>query len=1235
MHYVTELVQKTSELQAIAAAVERRDCDLAIEGASSAGKALLVAGLVRETQRPGLLVTYNTDQARRLADDLAAFLGDRGRAASEEVVLYYPPSESVIYDGAPPDRERQGEQLAVLDRLCDSRPSAAAGPAERTPLVVVTAVNALMAQIVPQALVAETRCELSQGAEVEVDELAERLLQLGYRRANLVEAFGEFSVRGGIVDLFCATHGLPVRVELFGDQIDSIRHFDPMTQRSMMHLERLSVGPADPLILTRRLCLDALPAIRTSLTRQLGRLRESGKQMEATRLQERVQEDLQSLEIVRHAPELEHYLPLIYGTAATLLSYLPENAIVVVDEPVRLKAHADQFGQEVSKAYQVRVARGDLLRLPRTVCLGFDELVARLAAFRPVYLTMLQREIPWTPDARSFRFGTPPVDSFGGQFDLLTEGLRDWQEKGHRLVVSATHPDQTHNLLHGRGVSDLAIIDDAPSDGEEPDKRPAVTEPDPIQPGKVAITSWPLSGGFRLPAAALVVLTENEIYGWQKLRRPKERKFRAGISVTSLSELAVGDYVVHISYGIARYSGLVKQTVGGIERDYLLLEYAGEDRLYVPVTQIDRVQKYIGPESGSPTLHSLKGDRWAKQKRRVRMSARLLAKELLDLYAERERAEGFRFGVDSPWLTELETAFRYEETPDQYGAIQDVKRDMEQLRPADRLICGDVGYGKTEVAIRAAFKAVLDHKQVAVLVPTTVLAQQHWNTFRERLDPFPITVEMLSRFKTPEAQRRIVASLKDGTVDIVIGTHRLLQSDVQFKDLGVIVIDEEQRFGVRHKEKLKKLRTHVDVFTFTATPIPRTLHMALSGIREISIINDPPQGRIPIRTVAREYDEDVIREAIARELERGGQVYYVHNRVRSINHVAAKVQRLAPDARIAVGHGQLPEDQLEHVMLSFFAGDFDVLVCTTIIESGLDNPNVNTIVIEDSHRFGLSQLYQLRGRVGRSNRQAYAYLLYRYPDRLTVEAEDRLQAIQEFSELGSGFKIALRDLEIRGAGNILGGEQSGHLAAVGMDMYCKLLADAVKSLRGEDVVEDEDLPALDLPVEAVVPRSYVEDEAQRISLYRRLSNVRNEEELEALREEMRDRYGEPPEAVLNLARIVRMKLACIEVGIISAQAQHGKVYVKLSKKHALGQREQRILQAIYKKGALAVSQARAARLPRATFQARQCSFAYNPRDQEQTFRSMEELIDRLRKRDPEEMARLLRRKPRGEKPRIG
>ncbi len=695
--------------------------------------------------------------------------------------------------------------------------------------------------------------------------------------------------------------------------------------------------------------------------------------------------------------------------------------------------------------------------------------------------------------------------------------------------------------------------------------------------------------------------------------------------MVSLSELTPGDLVVHISHGIAKYSGLVKQTIGGIERDYLLLEYAGQDKLYVPVTQIDRVQKYIGSDATAPTIHSLKSDRWQGQKRRVRRAARLLARQLLDLYAAREQAQGFAYSADSPWLTELESSFRYEETPDQYAAIQDVKGDMQRMIPADRLICGDVGYGKTEVAIRAAFKAVLDHKQVVVLAPTTVLCQQHLNTFRERLAAYPVHIEMLSRFRTPAQQRDIIRGLKEGTVDIVVGTHRLLQSDVQFRDLGLLIIDEEQRFGVRHKEKLKQLRTQVDVLTLTATPIPRTLHMALSGIREISLINDPPQGRIPIRTVAREYDDDIVREAIARELDRGGQVYYVHNRVQSIRHVAARVQRLAPAARIAVGHGQLAEEELEEVMLAFFGGDFDVLVCTTIIESGLDNPNVNTIIIEDAQRLGLSQLYQLRGRVGRSNRQAYAYLLYRHPERMTPAAEERLRAIQEFTELGSGFKIALRDLEIRGAGDIMGREQSGHLAAVGLDLYCKLLSDAVKVLRGEEVVEEEDLPALDLPVEAVIPRSYVEAESQRISLYRRLSAVKDEEELTEILEEIKDRYGEPPTAVQTLARVVRLKFACLKVGIVSAQAQRGKIQVKLSKKRALSQTEQRIFTHLYQRGVRRVTRGEPPILPRANFQATQITFGYSPSDPEQVFRSMEELTDRLAHRDPEALRRAVAR----------
>jgi transcription-repair coupling factor (superfamily II helicase) len=923
----------------------------------------------------------------------------------------------------------------------------------------------------------------------------------------------------------------------------------------------------------------------------MARLRRSEKFTEAERLLTRVSHDLERIETLRPGHSLEHYLPYLYERLDTVVDYLPEDALLVIDEPVRLKSHADQFAAEVQEAYQTRLRRGELLRLPYLASLSLEQLAQRFGGRPELCLTMLARDVPWAPDAEKVSLPTPPVDSFGGQLDLLAEGIREWQRTGHRVVVSTPQARRITELFGHQG---LKCEDLAAGDG--------------LKPNRIHLAHLPLSSGFKLSAASLILLTDSEIFGWQKLRRPQRRRFQAGITVTSLSELAPGDYVVHINHGVGVYEGLVRQTVQDVERDYLLIRYAGEDRLYVPVTQIDRVQKYIGGDGAAPTIYALKSPRWQRAKRKARLAARVLAKELLDLYAARERSRGHAFGVDSPWLTEMEQAFRFEETPDQWQAILDVKRDMRRPVPADRLVCGDVGYGKTEVAVRAAFKAVLEGKQVAVLVPTTVLAQQHDNTFRERLGPYPVNVEMLSRFRSRAQQQRIVSGLKAGTVDIVVGTHRLLQGDVGFKDLGLVIVDEEQRFGVRHKETLKQLRTSVDVITLTATPIPRTLHMALSGIRDMSVINDPPLGRLPIKTYAREHDDDIVREAILREMERGGQVYYVHNRVQSIKHVAAHVQRMVPSARIAIGHGQQTEDQLEQTMLAFYAGEFDVLVCTTIIESGLDIPNVNTIIIEDAHNFGLAQLYQLRGRVGRSNRQAYCYLMYRYPDRMTAEAEQRLQAVQEFSELGSGFKIAMRDLEIRGAGDLLGAEQHGHIAAVGFDLYCRMLEDAIRSLRGEGIAAEAEV-AIELPVAGVIPGSFVPDESQRIALYRRIAAVKTAQDADDLRAEIRDRYGELPASVDNLLRIAGLRAVCRELGIESIIGQARRLVVKLRPDRALSRRESVIFTALYQRGPLR------AVLPRATFEGELISFWRATTEDEHVFGAVEEIMERLRHRD--------------------
>lgn len=1159
------------------------------EGVSGGGKSFFIGALLAEPTRSALVLTFNDERATQLASDLRTLLDDEQPGTGKRV-LVYPSVASALYDGITPERQTTADRLTVLERLCSGEP-----------VIVVASIRGIVTLTVPSADLIAARREVAVGDEVDRDDLARALYNLGYESVDLVEDVSQFSVRGGIIDVSPPTSVYPVRIELFGDEVESIRHFDPTTQRSLDGVKRVGLGPAGEILLTERAVQRAYPIIKGAFRKELDRLGEEGKHREATQLKERMTQDLELLEQLRPMPHLVHYLPFIYPEAESLCSYFSQDALFLVDEPVRVQSGAQQFEEDVHDAYRRGVRLGHHLRLPETAVMHFDKLAAmHLTRGRPiVYLSMLQRQVPWVPKVPLVHLSTPPVDSFGGRFEMLSEGLGEWQKEGQHILVCSRDVDGTVEVLQSRGLKNVV------ASGTRPE----------FVAGQITVAPLDLDSGFRLPEAKLVLLTGREIFGWRKLRRLEEPVYARGFHLLSLRDLNEGDYVVHINHGVAIYRGLSRQTVGGVERDYMVLEYADNDKLYVPVTQLDRVQKYIGGEQSKPTITSLKKGRWDLTKKKARKSAQLLARELMRLYSARATAKGHAYKADSPWMKELETSFRFEETPDQLRAIEDVKRDMEKPIPADRLICGDVGYGKTEVAIRAAFKAVLDGKQVAVLVPTTVLAHQHYNTFKERLARYPVEVAVLSRFKVPAEQRRIVNQLKTGAVDIIIGTHRLLGEDVSFQDLGLLIIDEEQRFGVRQKEKLKRFREGVDVVTLTATPIPRTLNMALSGIREISIINDPPQGRLAIHTEVRERDDALMSEVIRRELARGGQVYFVHNRVHSIGHVAAHLQRLIPEARVAVGHGQMEEQDLERVMMAFYAEDFDVLVCTTIIESGLDIPNVNTIIVDDADRLGLSQLYQLRGRVGRSSRQAYAYLLYRYPDRMTHEAEERLKAIEEFSKLGSGFQIALRDLEIRGAGDILGGEQSGHMSAVGLDLYTQMLADAVKALKGGKRSSGEGHPTIDLPLEAVIPADYVPNENQRISLYRRLAAVDEKEQLIALVKEIKDRFGSLPAAVKNLVRIVQLKLLCMEVGVIDISIAEARVNVTLAEEAQLSPREQRVLTGLYTP---TLRQARAGvrpALPRIVISSHQISFGYNKLEKHELIKRLTELLNRLGDRE--------------------
>ncbi|MDH7602287.1 MAG: transcription-repair coupling factor [Armatimonadota bacterium] len=1080
---------------------------LQLEGLTPAAKPLLLAALFRRTRRTLFAVTYSQEQAERIAEDLSHY------GIPKDKIAYLPPSDSLIYEEGPPDYSIIGERLSVLHALASGKR-----------VIAVAPINAALRRTMPRESLLRSYASVKVGDQMDIDKFAELLSAMGYEHTDVVDRHGEFAKRGGLVDVYASNEEDPIRIELFGDEIESIRHFDSASQRSIDKIPQAEILPAREVLLDPDNCARAAERIKAELEAQVKSLEAQGDHDAARRLREKVEDDILRIESGAYFDEIEFYLPYLHPEECSAFDYLPSDSIVVLDEPMQLRSHWDQHEEHIVETLINRAGRGAILASQERQHVPFESTLKHtVASHQTLILTLLPRQISWARADRTLQVSSAPTDSFAGHVEAAVDQIQTWAQSGLNVVIATAQDARMVEILQEHGVAAVRLDEEA--DVFIPDS--SRSEPK----ARIFVAHAPIRSGYRLDDVGIIVLTDSEVFGAPRLARVRKRSHE-GIPISSVLDLKEGDYVVHVNHGIGYYRGIHKMKTQGVEREYLLLEYAHGDKLYVPTDQIDRVQKYIGGEGTPPVIHRLGGSEWARTTKRVSKAVEELAKELVELYAWRQALEGHAFSPDTPWQQELESSFPYEETPDQLQAIRDVKRDLESPRAMDRLICGDVGYGKTEVAIRAAFKVVCDGRQVAVLCPTTVLAQQHFNTFKERLAAFPITIEMLSRFRSRSEQKEVIEGLKYGTVDIVIGTHRLLSNDVQFKDLGLLVIDEEQRFGVRHKEKLRMLKKTVDTLTMTATPIPRTLHMSLSGIRDMSIINDPPEGRMPIKTFVKEADPETIRQAIVRELDRGGQVFFVHNRVENIGHIADQVQKLVPYARVDVAHGQMPEAELEKVMMDFYEHKFDVLVCTTIIESGLDIPNANTIIINEADKLGLAQLYQLRGRVGRSDRQAYAYLLYK-PDKVISEvAEKRLDAIREFTELGSGFRIALRDLEIRGAGNLLGPEQSGQMAAVGFDLYCQLLAKAVAEVKGEEVEEIE-LPPVDLPIDAYIPQDYMPNEAHRILFYKKLAAVKTAEELQSVQDELEDRYGDPPRAVWNMLAIIRLRIRCRELGIES------------------------------------------------------------------------------------------------------
>lgn len=933
---------------------------------------------------------------------------------------------------------------------------------EEKELTVVTSIDGCMDFLESLEKIKEQLIHYESDSTVDIEQLKNQLVALGYERVGQVEMPGQFSVRGGIVDIYCLTEENPWRIELWGDEIDSIRSFDPESQRSLENLEELTIYPA-----------------------------------------------------VEHIGDKD---------MVSFLDYFPEErTIIFLDEPNRLTEKGGAVEEEYRQSRMHREEKGSRNQPENWLC-SFEQLQKELNKRNCISVCALEPKQAGWKVREKFYLEVKSISAYNNSFELLVKDLHQYKKQGYRIALLSGSRTRAERLAKDLQEEGLAAFY-----GQDYDRE--------ICPGEIMVVYGHAKKGFEYPLIKFAVMTESDIFGQEQ--KKKKKKNYSGSRIQDFAELSIGDFVVHEKHGLGIYRGIEKVEVDRIVKDYIKIEYRGGSNLYIPATQLDCLQKFSGADaSKAPKLNKLGTQEWNKTKSKVRGAVKNIAKELVELYAVRQEKEGYVCGPDTVWQREFEEMFPYEETEDQLSAIEDAKRDMESTRIMDRLICGDVGYGKTEVALRAAFKEVQESRQVAYLAPTTILAQQIYNTFVQRMKEFPVRVELLCRFRTPAQQKKAIEDLKKGQVDVIIGTHRILSKDVQFKNLGLLIVDEEQRFGVTHKEKIKQLKKDVDVLTLTATPIPRTLHMSLIGIRDMSVLEEPPMDRMPIQTYVMEYDEETVREAINRELRRGGQVYYVYNRVTDIADVALRIAKLVPDARVDFAHGQMSERELENVMYSFVNGDIDVLVSTTIIETGLDISNVNTMIIHDSDRYGLSQLYQLRGRIGRSNRTAYAFLMYRKNVMLKETAEKRLAAIREYTDLGSGFKIAMRDLELRGAGNLLGAQQHGHMNAVGYDLYCKMLNEAVKEAKGIHTMEDFET-SVDLNVDAYIPDSYISNEFQKLDIYKRIAGIETQQDYDDMLEELLDRFGEPGKAVLNLLAIAKLK-AIAHQGYVTEIKQTGK-----------------------------------------------------------------------------------------------
>ncbi|MBO4395469.1 MAG: transcription-repair coupling factor [Eubacterium sp.] len=1098
-----------------------------------------------------LIITYDEARAAELIEDMRLYDRD---------VVYYPPRDLIFFSADIHGNAITSERLGVIRRLTDG-----------DPVTVVTTIDGGMDACLPLKSYRSHERNVSVGDILDLTEFREQLIEMGYEHADQVEGEGEFQIRGGIIDIFPETEETAFRIEMFDDEVESIRRIDVESQRSVETVNEMSITPATEIMLSEERALSGLHKITQEAEEQIRKFKKNGQGDAAERLRHHIDTFKNNFEMYHGMVNLESFIMYFSGAEpVSFFDYFADrNVRVFIDEPLRVAERAHAIEEEFRESMKMRLEQGYILSGQADILFSYEEVLPKIQRYPLVSLSTLEssnltgpggdmeahspefpherQELPSEEPLEAFflecdeeansdraraktvSFSIPPVQSTGsycGDFARLTEDIRKYCRKKYRILIMSA------SGTRGRRLADQFVSEDIPAFYDSDMDRE-------ILPGEVMISKGFLRKGFQYTDRQFVALTESDIFGTR--HRKKKKKRYDGASINSFNDLHVGDYVVHENHGLGRYEGIEKVEVDHIIKDYLKVAYADGGNLYIPATSLEVLQKYAAADATPPKLNRLGTKEWGKTKARVQRAVDEIAEELVELYAKRRESRGYSFDKDTVWQAEFEEMFPYEETEDQIHAIKDVKRDMESTRIMDRLVCGDVGFGKTEIAIRAAFKAVMDGRQVAMLVPTTILASQHYQTFSERMKSFGVNVELLCRLRTPAEVRRTIAGLKNGSVDVVIGTHKVLGKSVEFKNLGLLIIDEEQRFGVRHKEKLKTLKTTVDVLTLTATPIPRTLHMSLIGIRDMSVLTEPPEDRMPIQTFVMERSDAIAREAILREIKRGGQVYYIYNRVQGIEMMQASLSELVPEARVAYAHGQMDERDLEDTMYSFVQGEIDVLVSTTIVESGLDIPNVNTIIIEDSDRFGLSQIYQLRGRVGRSGRAAYAFLMYRREKLLQEVAEKRLAAIREFTDLGSGFRISMRDLELRGAGNILGTGQHGHMAAVGYDLYCKMLDAAIKRLRGTEIPQEEYETSVDIRVDAFIPMEYIKNEFQKLDVYKRIAEIETVAEADDIREELNDRFGEPPKSVENLLTISLLKHRANRIYITALDENNGRL----------------------------------------------------------------------------------------------